>query len=171
MKKDLLVVVDMQNDFIDGSLGTPEAQTIVPNVVNKIKNWDGDIIVTKDTHTTDYLSTHEGKNLPIKHCIMFSHGWQINESVQNALNEKKFVVDLIKNSFGLSLQSSALINYDSITLIGLCTDICVISNALIFRRDYPEKDIYVDSSCCAGVTPAKHEAALEVMRSCQIEVY
>ena len=172
-KKDLLVVVDMQNDFIDGSLGTPEAQKIVSNVVDKIANWNGDIAITKDTHSEDYLNTREGRFLPIKHCIKDTWGWELNEDVQHILTIKsnKVIGTILKHKFGAFALTDPYCRYQTITLIGLCTDICVISNALILKNVFPETDIYVDSSCCAGVTPAKHEAALEVMRSCQIEVY
>jgi len=171
MKENLLIVVDMQNDFIDGSLGTKEAQAIVPKVVEKIKNWDGPIILTQDTHSEDYLNTREGRFLPVKHCIENTWGWELNQSIKDAIREKSNTSFIFKDTFGVDYWGIRLYGYDSITLIGLCTDICVISNAIGIKNEKPEVDIYVDSSCCAGVTPAKHEAALEVMRSCQIEVY
>ena len=161
MKK-LLVVVDMQNDFIDGSLGTTEAIAIVPNVVAKINNWDGDIIATQDTHYQNYLETREGKHLPIPHCIINTYGHKINDTVFSAN----------KLTFG-STELPKLIcgqGYDYIELVGLCTDICVISNAMLLKANYPEIDIAVDSSCCAGVTPESHSAAITTMKMCQIDV-
>lgn len=175
----VLAVIDMQNDFIDGALGTPEAQAIVPKVCDKIKNFDGDFIaVTRDTHLSDYLETNEGKHLPVKHCIQYTSGWGINPEVSDVLDsiEWNSTTDMRyidKPTFGTFKWKRILSDYTNITeitLIGLCTDICVVSNALILKALYPEARIVVDSSCCAGVTPAKHEAALEVMRSCQIEV-
>lgn len=170
----ILVVVDMQNDFVDGALGTPEAVAIVDNVVSKIKNFDGKIIATYDTHFEDYMETSEGKNLPVPHCIKGTDGWELNEKVQHALNEKEYVA-LEKPTFGSILlpefiQDLAEEDEFSIELIGLCTDICVVSNALLLKAHYPEADICVDASCCAGVTPATHSAALETMKMCQIEV-
>lgn len=170
MDKKLLVVIDMQNDFIDGPLGTPEAQAIILNVWCKTHTWEGDIIATVDTHDENYLETREGRFLPIPHCIKGTNGWEINETVKSAL-DFHCVKPLEKHGFASQELIDAAYGYNSITFIGLCTDICVISNALMVKNAFPEKDIYVDSSCCAGVTPAKHEAALEVMRSCQIEVY
>lgn len=175
----MLIVVDVQNDFVDGSLGTPEAVSIIPNVVNKINELGrGDVIIfTRDTHDANkYLNTQEGKNLPVLHCIKDTAGWQINSDVENAAKKSPAkVIYRDKPSFG----STELINdmnmmysiYTSeIEVIGLCTDICVVSNALIIKAFFPEDKITVDSSCCAGVTPEKHEAALETMRSCQINV-
>ncbi|MCM1062486.1 MAG: cysteine hydrolase [Eubacterium sp.] len=172
MKK-LLIVVDMQNDFIDGALGTPEAVAIVPNVVKKIAEWDGDIVCTADTHFDNYLQTNEGKHLPIPHCIDGSNGWKINEEVFNLLVDENIEHWFItKNTFG----STALIDdilkmkYDYVELVGLCTDICVISNALLIKTNCPEIDIAVDASCCAGVTPESHKAALTTMKMCQIDI-
>ena len=166
-----LVVVDMQNDFIDGALGTPEAQAIIPKVYDKILNWKGDIFVTQDSHTTNYLQTREGRFLPVEHCIVGTVGWRINDKIQDALDKKKgSVYHCPKETFGSILLAQKLKTYDEIEFIGLCTDICVISNVLVTKTFYPEKNIYVDANCCAGVTPEKHEAALEAMRSCQVEV-
>ena len=182
MKK-ILVVVDMQNDFIDGPLGTPEARAIVDNVCAKIRegewNW---IIRTMDTHDDRYLDTQEGKKLPVKHCHMDSAGWCSNEDVRHAIQESRIRSDWVnKDSFG----STGLIdilryvypysvndeqNEFEITLIGVCTDICVISNALLLKAHYPEMKIVVDAACCAGSSPEKHRMALEVMKSCQIDV-
>ena len=172
MKK-LLIVVDMQNDFIDGSLGTKEAQAIVPKVIDKIKNWEGEIIVTQDTHYDNYLETREGKYLPVKHCIKGTIGHKVNEDIFDALlkHNRNFAY-LNKITFGSTALPEIIKgqNFKHIELIGLCTDICVVSNAMLLKAHYPEINIAVDASCCAGVTPEKHQAALEVMRSCQIEV-
>ncbi len=173
MKK-FLVVVDMQNDFIDGSLGSPEAQAIVPAAERKIKEFDGDIFVTLDTHYENYLTTAEGIKLPVKHCIKGTDGWQLAPRIAEALKGKKYEC-VEKNAFG-SLRLPELIRKAageddfSVEFIGLCTDICVVSNVLIVKAAFPAAPISVDSSCCAGVTPAKHEAALETMRSCQTDV-
>lgn len=172
--KQFLIVVDMQNDFVDGSLGTKEAQGIVDNVANKIKNFQGEIIATFDTHFENYNKTLEGKNLPVVHCVKDTKGWQLNEKVASALNQKGFTA-VEKLTFG-SVDLPQIIkekakNEDfSIELIGLCTDICVVSNALLLKANFYEKQITVDSSCCAGVTPQTHSAALETMKMCQITV-
>lgn len=169
----VLIVVDMQNDFVDGSLGTVEAQKIVPNVVDYINNFKGTVIVTYDTHTTDYLNTLEGKMLPIEHCVKHTHGWELNPDVFKAVLDRKVPVKLIeKQTFGsLNLINDGYVNEgDEITLIGLCTDICVISNALLLRAKYPNNIINVVENCCAGVTTTKHTAAIEVMKSCQINI-
>ena len=174
MKK-ILVVVDMQNDFVDGALGTAEAVQIVPNVVKKIKEFDGDeIFVTYDTHYDNYLQTLEGKKLPVPHCIDGTVGHELNAEVKEALAEKKYK-EVIKAGFGsFSISRGLKDSYPGeemeFEFVGLCTDICVVSNVLIVRAGYPNAKITVDSACCAGVTPQKHEAALETMRSCQIEV-
>ena len=174
MKK-VLVVVDMQNDFIDGSLGTKEAQSIVSNVVKKIKEWDGDIIATLDTHNPDYLCTREGKYLPVEHCIVNTEGHKIRTEVNDALlnaGATRFVHYLEKPTFGSTelpeLVEDSEVGY--IELVGLCTDICVVSNALLLKAAFPELDIAVDASCCAGVTPQSHTAALTTMKMCQIDV-
>ena len=172
----ILVCVDLQNDFIDGALGTEEARKIVPAVVKKIKNFKGRIIFTRDTHNENYLDTQEGKKLPIPHCIKGTRGWEINKEIFDAVGNRK--VDIVdKKQFG----SERLPSYvwirtwdgnkvDSIEFIGLCTDVCVISNALIMKMNYPEIPITVDSTCCAGTTPEAHEAALKVMKNCQINI-
>ncbi|MCR5041273.1 MAG: cysteine hydrolase [Clostridia bacterium] len=173
MKK-ILVVVDMQKDFVDGALGSREAAAIVPAVVRKIGGFDGEIFVTFDTHFENYSDTAEGRKLPVPHCIKGTDGWELNAEVKKALEAKKFT-PVEKNTFG-SADLPGLIGKTagdgefSIELIGLCTDICVVSNALIIKANFPEAPIAVDAACCAGVTPQKHEAALETMRSCQIEV-
>ena len=172
--KRFLVVVDMQKDFVDGALGTKEAVEIVPAVVKKITEFDGDIFVTYDTHFDNYMETAEGKNLPVPHCIKGTEGWQLNAAVQAALAGKNYT-PVEKRTFG-SVDLPALIgkaaNGEDFTveLIGLCTDICVVSNALLLKASYPENAITVDAACCAGVTPATHHAALETMKMCQIEV-
>ena len=170
----ILVVVDMQKDFVDGALGTKEAQAIVDNVVKKIEDFDGSIYVTYDTHFEDYMETDEGKNLPVVHCVRDTDGWKLNEKVQAALDKKSYT-EVEKITFGsidlpFVLAEENEMDDAEIELIGLCTDICVVSNALILKANYPDINISVDSSCCAGVTPEKHEAALETMRSCQIIV-
>ncbi|MBR3870078.1 MAG: cysteine hydrolase [Clostridia bacterium] len=173
MKK-VLVVVDMQNDFVDGSLGSTYAKAIVDNVVNKIENFDGDIIATYDTHYENYMQTSEGKQLPVPHCIKGTEGWELNEKVKNAL-ERKGYTPIEKITFGsidLPDTVKSLVGDEdfSIELIGLCTDICVVSNALLLKASFPEVDILVDSSCCAGVSQVTHYAAIDTMRCCQIKV-
>ena len=173
MKK-FLVVVDMQKDFVDGALGSKEAVAIVPAAAKKIREFEGDIFVTYDTHSDNYMDTAEGKKLPVPHCIKGTAGWELNGEVMKALEGKKFI-PVEKNTFG-SVDLPALIREAAgddeftIEVIGLCTDICVVSNALIIKANFPEATITVDQACCAGVTPEKHEAALETMRSCQIDV-
>ena len=168
----LLIVVDMQNDFIDGALGTQEAVKIVPSVVAKVKSFDGEIIFTRDTHFDSYLSTQEGKNLPVEHCIRGTYGWKIHPELE-ALR----TIDAIDNPtfgsselFELLKRENEREKIDEITFIGLCTDICVISNAIGTKAFLPEVKIIVDSSCCAGVTPQSHQTALEAMKMCQIEI-
>ena len=174
MKK-ILVVVDMQNDFVDGALGTKEAIAIVPNVVKKIREFDGDeIFVTYDTHYDNYMDTLEGQKLPIPHCIDGSYGHELNAEVKAALAGKQYK-DVIKAGFGsFSISRGLKDRYPGeemeIELVGLCTDICVVSNALIMRAGYPNAKITVDASCCAGVTPETHLAALTTMKCCQIDV-
>ena len=169
----VLIVVDMQNDFIDGALGTKEAQEIVPKVAERIKSFDGRVIATRDTHEENYLDTQEGKKLPVKHCIRGTAGWEIRPEIQDLIRE----LPMDKLTFGCLDLGNALQKYDewqekieSVTLIGLCTDICVISNAMIVKAALPEARIIVDASCCAGVTPESHKQALEAMKVCQIEV-
>ncbi len=173
MKK-LLIVIDMQNDFIDGALGTKEAEAIVDAVVEKISQYSPeDVYATRDTHAENYLDTQEGKNLPVKHCIKGTFGWELNERIAQALGNAK-VFD--KPTFG-SLELARTIADRAekeeleLELVGLCTDICVVSNALLLKAVMPEVTISVDSSCCAGVTPKTHEAALETMKMCQIQVF
>ena len=167
----LLVVVDMQNDFIDGALGTPEAQAIVPNVIEKINKYKADreaIVYTADTHGEDYLNTIEGKKLPYPHCIKGTEGWAIPEAILQ--NGKVFE----KKTFGCTVLHDYIrtnfYNLESIEVIGLCTDICVISNVMLLKAYFPNTPITVDSSCCAGVNPESHTRALEAMKMCHIEV-
>lgn len=179
MKK-LLVVVDVQNDFVNGVLGSEVAKKTIPKIVNKINNWDGDICATRDTHYSDYLSTSEGKHLPVVHCIDGSEGWKIVDEVQSALDHRyeteikkngfNRIYILNKNTFGSFDVAKLCANYDYIEFIGFDTDICVISNILIAKNMNPEIEFTVDSSCCAGVTQESHEAALLVMKMCQIDI-
>ena len=165
MKK-TLIVIDMQNDFVSGSLGTKEAQAIVENVKNKIAEYKADgyeIIFTRDTHGEDYLDTAEGRKLPVEHCVKGTWGWQLADGL-----DTDGAVYIDKPTFGTMVWSD--MDFDVIELVGLCTDICVISNALILKAEFPNADISVDASCCAGVTPETHNAALAVMKMCQIEV-
>ena len=169
----ILVVVDMQNDFIDGSLGTKEAQAIVDNAAAEIANYDpADIFATRDTHPENYLDTQEGKNLPVVHCVKNTKGWEINEKIAKALKNAE-IID--KPTFGskiLAEKIAAIAEKEDIevTLIGLCTDICVVSNALLIKAYLPETPVRVIASCCAGVTPESHEAALKTMAMCQVKV-
>ncbi len=167
----VLIVVDMQNDFIDGALGTAEAVNIVPAVLEKIKTFDGTVIYTRDTHEENYMETQEGGNLPVPHCIRGTKGWEIRKELQMAGAD---VVD--KPTFGSRALGEKLVKMNeaeeiaSITLIGLCTDICVISNAFVIKAFLPEVPIIVDARCCAGVTPESHKQALAAMKVCQIQV-
>ncbi len=167
----VLIVVDMQNDFIDGSLGTKEAEAIVGNVEKKIREWDGLVVATRDTHSPKYLMTQEGRNLPVEHCIEGTKGWEINPIIQVALDEKN-AQTVNKPTFGSVPLAMMLMQcgVSEIQLVGLCTDICVVSNALLLKANMPEVPISVDASCCAGVTPEKHAAAIETMKSCQINI-
>ena len=172
-KEKILVVVDMQNDFIDGALGTKEAQAIVDNVISKIKEYEPkNIYATRDTHYENYLETSEGKNLPVVHCVKDTEGWMIESRIAEAMPEAK-IID--KPTLGSADLADMLFarndkNPIEIELIGVCTDICVVSNAVLLKAKMPEVEISVDSSCCAGVTPKTHEAALETMKMCQIKV-
>ena len=177
--KKILVVVDMQNDFVSGALGSPEAQAIVDNVVKKILDFDGNIFYTLDTHTEDYLETQEGKNLPVKHCIAGTDGWAPNSAVWMALMHKNVADEqhmIAKDTFGgvsLPMRIHEMLEGsepESIELVGLCTDICVISNALLVKAFYPESTITVDAAACAGATPEGHKTALLAMKACQIDI-
>ena len=168
----VLVVVDMQNDFIDGALGTKEAEAIVDNVAEKIKKHEGPVIFTRDTHGPGYGKTQEGKNLPVEHCIEGSEGWEISsrlpvDKAAKIINKPTFG----SKDLGMYLEElNGKEKIDKIELIGLCTDICVISNAMLIKAFLPEVPISVDPSCCAGVTPKSHETALEAMKMCQINI-
>lgn len=171
----VLVVVDMQNDFVDGALGTKEACAIVPDVVKMIEEFDGKIVATRDTHMEDYMDSQEGKNLPVIHCVKGTDGWKINSEIQKALDERQAVV-IDKPTFG-SVELGEYVRkldreepVEEILLIGVCTDICVISNALLLKAYLPEVTVKVAASCCAGVTPEQHAQALEAMKPCQIEI-
>lgn len=175
----LLIVVDMQNDFIYGTLGTPEAQQIVPNVISEIEEYNKDddsyVLYTQDTHFSDYLQTQEGKKLPVVHCVKPTKGWQIPDDIAEALSVKGIGVE--KTSFGIVAERDLphdiyriIRDVKSIKIIGVCTDICVVSIALILKAYHPEIPIIVDAACCAGTTPEKHKAALQVMKSCQVEI-
>lgn len=164
-----LIIVDMQNDFISGSLGSDAAKAIVPKVKEKAGSFNGKIIFTRDTHSSDYLNTREGKNLPVKHCIKGESGWKICDELKMYAEN---IVD--KETFG-SLKLPELIrsfskNPAEIELCGLCTDICVISNAMILKAEFPETKISIIEGCCAGVTEESHKIALNAMKACQIEI-
>ncbi len=170
--QNVLIVVDMQNDFVNGALGTKEAVAIVPHVKKKIEEFQGTVLFTRDTHESWYLETQEGRNLPVSHCIKGTEGWQIIPELDALRNTE--VID--KETFGSSDLAEELVMMNEeeeigkITLIGLCTDICVISNAMIIKAFLPEVPIVVDASCCAGVTPESHQNALKAMEMCQIQV-
>lgn len=179
----ILVVVDMQNDFVDGALGTKEATAIVPNVVAKIQDFDGVIAVTYDTHGDDYLETQEGKVLPVPHCINGTKGHELFPAIRDAIDARiaggAKVEHFEKDTFGsielarwAFMESTRLFGpeLDEIVFVGLCTDICVVSNALIVKTYLPNTQITVDASCCAGVTPESHAAALATMKMCQVNV-
>lgn len=176
----ILVVVDMQNDFITGSLGTAEAVKIVPAVAEKIRSFDGVIAVTQDTHGADYLNTQEGRNLPVPHCCAGTEGWELDGSVREALDARAAAGTTVKafpkGTFGsVELgewlrEQNAAERVEEIVLVGLCTDICVISNALLAKAFLTEVPVTVDAACCAGVTPDSHRNALSAMKMCQIAI-
>lgn len=173
--KNILVVVDMQRDFIDGVLGTKEAIDIIPNVIDKIKHFQGEVIFTRDTHDEGYLESQEGAKLPVVHCIKQTDGWKLENEIQR-LAEKLESKIFDKITFASVEMADYLKNLSEkeaigkIELIGVCTDICVISNAILLKAVLPEVKIVVDSSCCAGVTPESHSNALKSMNMCQIEI-
>ena len=170
--QDVLVVVDMQKDFIDGALGTAEAVAIVPAVVERVKSFKGPVLFTRDTHGEDYMDTQEGRRLPVPHCIRGTEGWRIRPELE-ALRTRP-AID--KPSFGSTELPRILRDMDaeepvaSVTLLGLCTDICVISNALLIKAALPEARVAVDAACCAGVSPESHRRALNAMKVCQIDI-
>ncbi len=175
-EKKILIAVDLQNDFIDGALGTKEAEAIVPAAAARIREWreaGAEIFATLDTHEADYMETREGKHLPVPHCIRGTEGWQLNPEIREALGDAILVE---KPTFG-SVRLPEIIRENmepgepaAMEIMGLCTDICVVSNALLLKANFPEAEIAVNTRCCAGVTPEKHMAALETMRSCQIDM-
>jgi len=171
----VLVVVDMQNDFITGTLGSKMAEAIVGNVIEKIRNFDGKIAYTRDTHYDDYLSSREGKNLPVEHCKEGTYGWEIEERIKSLQIEKESPV-FDKITFGSKrlgdflLYIDKLNKIDEVEFVGLCTDICVISNAFLAQAYLPEATIIIDASCCAGVTEESHNTALKAMANCQIKI-
>lgn len=192
----VLAVIDMQNDFINGALGSVEAEAIVPNAVKKIRDFEGLVVLTRDTHGENYLQTQEGRNLPVPHCIKDSNGWQINSEIMEAAQAQAAAQSEVfedengeavmemeyepvifdKPTFGSTALGQALAmgaqeeSVESVEIIGLCTDICVISNAMLIKACLPETKIIIDASCCAGVTPESHAQALGAMKACQIKV-
>lgn len=174
MSEKILIIIDMQNDFIDGSSGTKEAAAIVSRTAEKIRKFSGRIFVTLDTHGTDYLQTQEGRKLPVEHCIKGTEGWRLNKEIEQALEGKNYkqIEKLTFGSVALAEEISHIHAGETVEaeLAGLCTDICVVSNALLLKAFAPGMRICVDAGCCAGVTPRSHQAALETMRMCQIEI-
>ena len=171
MMRKVIVVIDMQNDFIDGALGTKEAQAMLPHLVAKLeREKDALLIFTQDTHSKNYMETQEGRNLPVLHCIKPEKGWEIAPSLQPFVKKAAAVIE--KPAFGsLELPKAvAKLQPDEVELVGLCTDICVISNAMILKTAFPELPAAVDASCCAGVTPASHDNALQAMKMCQVDI-
>ena len=175
MAESVLVVVDMQNDFVNGALGTKEAETIVPAVSELVGHFKGTVVFTQDTHDDNYLNTQEGKHLPVPHCIKGTDGWQLVPSLVKWQEEHQSQV-FEKPQFGSKALAEAMAQLHAtkgisdITLVGICTDICVLSNAILLKAFLSEVPIKVVANCCAGVTPAQHEAALTAMKSCQIEI-
>ena len=169
-KTKLLVVVDMQNDFITGPLGSKNAESIVGKVCKKIDDWDGYVLFTYDTHYDDYLDTVEGKHIPIPHCINETDGWQLHPEIEKRRTIHTFIA--YKETFGAVTLADVVNTLDihEIQLVGLCTDICVVSNALLLKAFDPSADIIVDASCCAGTTPENHRAAITVMKQCCIDI-
>ncbi len=170
--QNVLIVIDMQNDFIDGALGTKEAVAIVDNVKKKIEEFDGTVLFTRDTHESNYMETQEGKNLPVPHCIRGTKGWEIREE----LDKLRKTIPIDKVTFGSSELGKVLLDLnkeneiESITFVGLCTDICVISNVMIAKAFLPEVPLIVDAKCCAGVSVESHENALKAMEVCQVKI-
>lgn len=172
--KNLLLVIDMQNDFIDGALGTKEAAAIVPNVIRRVREFEGEVLYTRDTHFENYLETQEGKNLPVPHCVRGTRGWELQADLK-ALCQAAGSPVLDKVTFGSKELPAYLEEHypeglAGVELVGLCTDICVISNAMLLKAFFPELPVSVTASCCAGVTPESHENALNAMKMCQITV-
>ena len=165
----ILVVVDMQNDFIDGALGTPEAASIVPYVREVIESFDGKVLFTRDTHFADYMDTQEGKNLPVPHCIKDTDGWRIRREL-DALRKTPAIDKITFGSKDLVDILKGEPSIESITFVGLCTDICVISNVMLTKAVFPEIPLIVDAKACAGVTPESHQNALAAMKMCQVRI-
>lgn len=171
MAKKVLAVIDMQNDFIDGALGTKEAEAVVDNVAAQIRDFDGEVVYTRDTHFENYLSTQEGAKLPVKHCIHKTEGWQIREELRKLQGDDTRIFDKVTfGSVELAQYLKEMEDLESVMLVGLCTDICVISNAMVIKAFLPEVTIQVNADCCAGVTPKSHRNALEAMKLCQVEI-
>lgn len=164
-----LIVVDVQNDFVDGSLGTKEAVEMLPRLIEKLEKISAegktDIIFTQDTHGENYLETQEGKLLPVTHCVKKTHGWEIVPELEEFVERAREVIE--KKSFGSTRLPSLLKPYEEVEFVGLCTDICVISNALLVKAFYPEQTVSVDASCCAGSSLENHKKAIDVMKNCQ----
>ena len=173
MMRKILLVIDMQNDFIDGALGTPEAEAIVDDVAAEIAKFPAaDVFATRDTHPENYLDTQEGKNLPVVHCVKGTPGWELNPQIAAALGDAAIIDKPTFGSKELADRMAQLAQEDEldITLVGLCTDICVVSNALLIKAFLPETPVRVIAGCCAGVTPESHQAALKTMQMCQIQI-
>ena len=171
--RDILIVVDMQKDFIDGALGTAEAVAIVPSVVDKVRSFEGDIIFTRDTHFENYADTQEGHNLPVLHCVRGTAGWEICKELKPFTGNAQIVDKVTFGSMELGPLLQELHEEDaisSVTVVGLCTDICVISNVMIIKAFLPEVPVIVDAACCAGVTPDSHRTALDAMKMCQVQI-
>ena len=168
-----IIVIDMQNDFVYGPLGTEEAVEMLPRLVNKldraVKEKTADLIFTQDTHKEDYFSTQEGRNLPVKHCIKGTEGWQLIHDITPFTKYAKAVIE--KKAFGSTRLPSLIKPYKEVEFVGVCTDVCIISNALLVKAFYPELLVSVDSKCCAGVTPESHQNALAAMKACQCKIY
>lgn len=168
-----IIVIDMQNDFVYGPLGTEEAVEMLPRLVEKldsaVKEKSADLIFTQDTHKEDYLSTQEGRNLPVKHCIKGTEGWQLIHDIMPFTKNAKAVIE--KKAFGSTRLPSLIKPYKEVEFVGVCTDVCIISNALLVKAFYPELLVSVDSKCCAGVTPESHRNALAAMKACQCKIY
>jgi nicotinamidase-related amidase len=167
----LLIIIDMQNDFIDGALANPAAQAIVPGIVDFAKNWTGKIGVTYDTHFENYMETQEGKNLPVPHCIANTDGHKLNAAIDEAIHNRVSYT-VTKHTFGFAnwKQYGFDIHFDEVIVVGTCTDICVVSNVLAIKAAFPELKVTVIENLCAGLSPEKHAAAIEVMKSCQVNV-
>lgn len=171
MSKKVLIVVDMQKDFIDGALGTKEAVAIVDNVAKRIQEYEGEVVFTKDTHFENYLETNEGKHLPVVHCIKDTAGWELDEKIEKLRNAHMKVFEKITfGSTQLGEYLKTIKDLEEVELVGLCTDICVISNALLIKAFLPEIKVAVRENCTAGVTVESHSNAIAAMKMCQVEI-